>query len=145
MVLANCNTAKPTLSEPSSTAPESVLPRFTFDFQESDQLMPLLDKAVAEKKLLFVDFYTDWCLPCKMMEKDVFVDKELGLFFNTHFINFKVNAEKGNGINLAQIFEIKAYPTLLFLNEKGQVLERKEGAAYHTELKALAESAIAKR
>lgn len=105
----------------------------------------MLDKAVAENKLVFVDFYTDWCLPCKMMEKDVFVDKELGLFFNTHFINLKVNAEKGNGINLAQIFEIKAYPTLLFLNEKGQVLERKEGAAYHTELKAIAESAIAKR
>lgn len=122
-----------------------MLPLFTFDFQESDQLMPLLDKAVAENKLVFIDFYTDWCLPCKMMEKDVFVDKELGLFFNTHFINFKVNAEKGNGINLAQIFEIKAYPTLLFLNEKGQVLERKEGAAYHTELKAMAESAMTKR
>lgn len=120
-------------------------PKFAFDFAESEQLMPLLDKAKEESKLVFVDFYTDWCLPCRLMEKDVFMDRELGAFFNKNFINYKVDAEKGNGVNLAQIFNVKAYPTLLFLNEKGQVLERKEGAAYHSELKAMAQSAMTKR
>ena len=140
----SCNATRPVGLE---TGVEPIIskPQFAFDFTESDQLMPLLDQAKKESKLVFVDFYTDWCLPCKLMEKDVFMNKELGAFFNKNFINFKVDAEKGNGVNLAQIFSIKAYPTLLFLNEKGQVLERKEGAAYHTELKAMAESAIAKR
>lgn len=141
--LLSCKSLKPTTTE--STSESSTALPFTFNFAESEQLMPLLDQAQAEQKLIFIDFYADWCLPCKMMEKDVFRDKELGDFFNTHFINYKVDGEKGNGVNLVQIFNIKGYPTLLFLNEKGQVLERKEGAAYHTELKALARRALAKQ
>lgn len=144
LLLMGCHTTRPVSQE--NTIEKSVSkPQFAFDFADSEQLMPLLDQAKAERKLVFVDFYTDWCLPCRLMEKDVFMDQELGAFFNENFINYKVDAEKGNGVNLAQIFSVKAYPTLLFLNDKGQVLERKEGAAYHTELKAMAESAISKR
>lgn len=142
--LMGCKTTQPTSPDATSDLSSSK-PKFAFDFAESEQLMPLLDQAKEESKLVFVDFYTDWCLPCRLMEKDVFMDRDLGKFFNENFINYKVDAEKGNGVNLAQIFNIKAYPTLLFLNDKGQVLERKEGAAYHSELRAMAESAISKR
>lgn len=144
LLLMGCKTTQ-TISQESTSSAPTPKPRFAFDFTESEQLMPLLDQAKEERKLVFVDFYTDWCLPCRLMEKDVFMDRDLGNFFNENFINYKVDAEKGNGVNLAQIFNIKAYPTLLFLNDKGQVLERKEGAAYHSELRAMAESAISKR
>lgn len=144
LLLVGCKTTQ-SASPDSTTNVADQKPQFAFDFAESEQLMPLLDQAKEEHKLVFVDFYTDWCLPCRLMEKDVFMDKDLGTFFNKNFINYKVDAEKGNGVNLAQIFNIKAYPTLLFLNDRGQVLERKEGAAYHSELRAMAESAIAKR
>ena len=112
-------------------------------FFESEYLSDALDKAKAENKLVFVDFYTDWCLPCKLMEEDVFSDKEIGAFMNKNFINLKVNAEKGNGPNLKTIYNIYAYPTLLFLDQKGTVLEEKVGAAYHTELRNLADKALA--
>lgn len=144
LLLMGCKTTQST-SPDSTTNIANPKPDFAFDFAESEQLMPLLDQAKEERKLVFVDFYTDWCLPCRLMEKDVFMDKDLGNFFNENFINYKVDAEKGNGVNLAQIFNVQAYPTLLFLNDKGQVLERKEGAAYHSELRAMAESAISKR
>lgn len=144
LFLVGCKSTQ-SINQETTAGNTKTKPQFAFDFAESEQLMPLLDKAKEESKLVFVDFYTDWCLPCRLMEKDVFMDRELGDFFNKNFINYKVDAEKGNGVNLAQIFNVKAYPTLLFLNEKGQVLERKEGAAYHSELKAMAESAMTKR
>jgi len=119
--------------------------KYAVQFEKTDKLMPILDRAKAEGKLVFVDVYTSWCTPCKMMDSDVFTDPALGKFMNKNFINVKINAEKGNGGNVASIFEVYAYPTLLFLDENGRVLARKEGAAYPTEMKRLANNAIAQQ
>ena len=111
-------------------------------FIKSETLTSVIEQAEAEGKIVFVDFYTTWCAPCKMMDKDVFPDKDIARFFNENFINYKVDAEKGNGRNLAALYQVKAFPTLVWLDHKGRVLERAEGAAYHTELMRLAENAL---
>ena len=113
------------------------------EFTPSDNLTAVLDMAAGKEKLVFVDFYTTWCLPCKLMDEDVFTDKGIGELMNDNFINYKIDAEKGNGPNLALLYQVNVFPTLLFLDEKGRVLVRKEGAAYQTELRSLAEEAMA--
>lgn len=105
--------------------------------------MPLLQQAKDEGKLVFVDIYTTWCLPCKLMDEDVFSNKDIGKFMNDNFINMKIDAEKGNGSNIAAIYETQVFPTLLFLNPNGEVLVRKDGAAFHKELVELGEQALA--
>ncbi len=112
-------------------------------FTPSVRLMPLLEQAGQEGKLVFIDFYADWCLPCKLMDEDVFLHEETATLMNDHFINYKVDGEKGHGTNLVALFEVKVYPTLLFMDEKGRILLRKEGAAYPTELQSLAREAMA--
>jgi len=112
-------------------------------FSTSDSLSDAIDQAVTEDKLVFIDFYTTWCLPCKLMDEDVFPDRRLGEFMNENFVSVKANAEKGNGITLANLYSINAYPTLLFLDQQGNVLERKIGAAYQREMYALGEAAMA--
>lgn len=83
------------------------------------------DEAIAaakqENKMVFIDFYTDWCGPCKMMARDVFPQKHVGDFFNGKFVCVKFNAEK-EGKELAKRFEVKAYPTFIVLNTKEEVL-----------------------
>jgi len=128
--------SKKTAARPS--VPEPV----GFKFVKNANLTSSLEQAKKEGKLVFVDVMTDWCLPCKLMDEDVFSDKELGDFFNDKFVNVKIDAEKKNGPELAMLFQVYAYPTLLFLDTNGRVLSRKDGAAYHTELKDLADSAI---
>jgi len=115
---------------------------FTFDFIQKESLLDVVDKAAAENKLVFVDIYTDWCLPCKIMEEEVFTNEKLGDFFNENFISYKVNAEKANGPDLMVLYDVKAYPTLLFLDIKGRVLESKKGIAYSRELREMAKYAI---
>ena len=89
------------------------------------------DEAIAaakqENKLVFIDFYTDWCGPCKMMSRDVFPQKSVGDFFNDKFVCIKLNAEK-EGVDLAKRFEVKAYPTFLVLNTKEEVQLELKGA-----------------
>ena len=87
----------------------------------------ILALAELEGKTIFVDAYTDWCRPCKVMDKDVFTRPDIGDFFNTHFLNAKVNMEKGEGIGLAEKYQIIAYPTFLFLNYDGTVVHRSAG------------------
>lgn len=114
-------------------------------FESGKEFELVLGNAKSADKLVFVEFYADWCVPCKMMDKEVFSDKGIGDFFNKKFINVKVDGEKDNGPDLAAIFEVRAYPTLLFLDEIGRVVERREGAAYHTDLMLMAENALSNK
>ncbi len=87
-------------------------------------------KAVAkkEKKMIFIDAYTTWCGPCKMLSKNVFTDKAVGDFYNTNYVNFKMDMEKGEGIDFAKTYAINAYPTLLYFNQDGEIAHRTVGA-----------------
>jgi thiol:disulfide interchange protein len=123
----------------------TAIPTTGIKFSNSKMLSTVLDQAVEKDKLVFVDVYTTWCMPCKMMDEDVFPDANLGNYFNENFISMKVDAEKGTGPTIATLFGIYAYPTLLFLDSKGNVLEQKVGAAYHTEMMNLATSAVSKK
>ena len=53
-------------------------------------------KAKAENKYIFVDCYTTWCGPCKMMEAEVYPQKEVGDYFNAHFVNVKLQMDQTN-------------------------------------------------
>jgi len=115
---------------------------YSINFIKSDLLMPVLEQAENEDKMVFLDFYTTWCTPCKLMDEDVFTDREIGKYFNENFLSMKIDAESEAGSNLAGIFEVKAYPTLIFLNKKGVSVVRKEGVAFHSALKNMAQEAL---
>lgn len=75
------------------------------------------EKAKAEGKMVFVDLYTSWCAPCKVMAADVFPNVQLGEFMNKHFVcvKYDTGAEE-DGKVLAEKFNVQAYPTFLLLN-----------------------------
>ena len=59
-----------------------------------------LKKAESENKMIFIDAYASWCGPCKMMDKTIFKDIDVGDFYNENFINLKIDMEKGEGPKL---------------------------------------------
>jgi len=84
----------------------------------------IMKKAKAEKKNIFIDCYAVWCGPCKKLNTDVFPKKEVGDYFNANFINFTIDMEKGEGIELQKKFNVGAFPTLLFVNSEGVIIHR---------------------
>lgn len=81
-----------------------------------DSFSAAVKAAAQERKLVFMDCYTSWCGPCKMLARDVFTNDTVGDFFNKHFVCVKVDMEKEDGPELARRFQVRAYPTLLFIN-----------------------------
>jgi thiol:disulfide interchange protein len=99
-------------------------------------------KAKQENKLIFMDAYTSWCAPCRFMAANVFTDQSVGEYYNAHFINMKVDMEKGEGIDLSRRYSVMAYPTLLFLDGNGEVKSRTMGGKPAAEFIALGQKAV---
>ena len=103
-------------------------------FQSGLSWLQIQAKAKAEKKYIFVDTYTTWCVPCKQMEAEIFPQKEVGDFFNSNFINFKVQIDRSKRDNdaikkaysdaklIEETYKISAYPTYLFFNPEGELV-----------------------
>lgn len=75
-----------------------------------------ITKAKSEKKLIFIDFYTQWCGPCMNMAQTVFSLPEVGYYYNNTFINLKIDAEDGEGVTLAKKYGVRSYPTYAFID-----------------------------
>lgn len=88
-----------------------------------------LKKAKAENKLVFLDAYASWCGPCKWMSANIFTNDTVADFYNEKFINLKMDMEKGKGKEVAKQMEVRAYPTLFFLDAEGNMVHKKVGAS----------------
>lgn len=85
-----------------------------------------LTAAKKENKLVFVDFFTTWCGPCKMMSNKTFPQKEVGDFMNERFVPLKLDAEK-EGAELAKKYGVKAYPTYIVVDATGKQVAKFSG------------------
>src|SRR5689334_17909830 len=82
--------------------------------------------AAAENKLVFIDFYTTWCGPCKMLDEQTWTDKKVGQLVGEKAVALKLDAEK-EGVDAAKRYKIDAYPTLLLLKPDGTEVDRLVG------------------
>jgi thioredoxin-related protein len=97
-------------------------------------------------KKIMIDVYTNWCGPCKLLDKKTFHNEDVVAFVNKHYYAVKFNGEGNETVNykehsfgnpnydkkkankrnssheFANFMGINAYPTIAFLNEKGDFI-----------------------
>jgi len=95
-------------------------------FQQGDW-QTILQKAKKQDKLIFLDCYTSWCGPCKMLANTVFTNDTVADFYNKHFLCVQMDMEKGEGPELAKLYKVRAYPTLLYLDKEGKLVHNVVG------------------
>jgi thioredoxin 1 len=102
----------------------SLPPSFNALIRESD--MPVL-----------VDFYADWCGPCKMVSPAI---QKLAVEYKGRILTVKIDTDKKQA--LARQYEITGIPTIMLFH-KGQVLMRLSGAYPYASLKQELEKGLA--
>lgn len=100
-----------------------------------------LRAAQKANKLVFIDCYTSWCGPCKMMDKYVFTNDTVAAYFNKNFVNYKMDMEKGEGIGVRREYRVSSYPTYLFLDGTGKVVHQSKGRMPAADFIAVAQKA----
>ncbi len=102
-------------------------------------LKTAMAKAEKEGKHLFVDFYANWCAPCKLMDEYTFPDPELGKYMNENFISVKVDIDDFDGFAYKGQYNVKLLPTLMVLTCKGKEIGRAETGLVPSKLIAFLE------
>ncbi len=102
----------------------------------------VLAEAKRQNKPIFVDIYTTWCGPCKLMAKQAFPDPKVGEKFNANFISYQIDAEKGEGPAVAKQYAVDAYPTSLYVAGDGNLIHRAIGYGGINQMLAEADKAI---
>jgi thiol:disulfide interchange protein DsbD len=84
---------------------------------------PLLTEARRLKKPVILDFYADWCAPCRELDEVTFHNPEIVKQAKKDFIMIKVDlTRKGNPVyeNLLRQYNVKGVPTVVFLGHQGK-------------------------
>ena len=87
----------------------------------------LLEKAQNEGKFIFIDVYTDFCSPCKLMDKTVFIQQDVGIYYNQNFINVKMNMLLDAHEGFVMKHELHSAPSLMFFSPNGELIDMEVG------------------
>jgi len=92
---------------------------------ESLSFEDALRKAGAEHKLVLIDFFTTWCGPCKMLDKQTWSDPQVQAVLREKTVALKIDAEKEP--KLAERFNIDAFPSTVLINPDGTLKDKYVG------------------
>lgn len=94
-----------------------------------------MTKARNENKKVIVDIYTDWCGWCKKMDAEAYSNSDVKKIIADNFIFVKLDAEGKNKVTyngkqyteeeLSYYFEVFSFPTTVFLEPDGKLIEYK--------------------
>ncbi|RPD97522.1 DUF255 domain-containing protein [Aureibaculum marinum] len=108
-----------------------------------------IEEAIAaqdkEPRKIMMDMYATWCGPCKLLDKNTFQNKDVADYVNKNYYAVKFNAEGNTKVTFkdkeygnpnfdasrkgrnsqhqfAQYLGVQAYPTIIFLDEKAELI-----------------------
>ena len=91
-----------------------------------------MEKAAADKKYVVVDYYTDWCKWCKVMDDKTYSDSSVTAALKQNFVIAKINGESSDQITylgkvMAQSdftmgMKVSGFPSTMFMDSDGKVI-----------------------
>ena len=83
-----------------------------------------LEKARRTGNPVMIDFYADWCGPCKMLDNQTYADTRVATAA-TNWVSVKIDVDAQQ--DLARQYQVSSIPTIVFLSPEGRELSRFSG------------------
>ena len=101
----------------------SVRPTSKIEWIPYDQ--SVIAQAPEAKRPVILEFYADWCAPCRIMERDVFTDPEI-IKLSRKFVTVRADLTKVRPFHdeLMDRYQIRGIPAVVFINSEGKEVER---------------------
>ncbi len=94
-------------------------------------------KAKTEHKGVFVLYYADWCGFCQKIFNETLPDEALQKALKAGFACYKIQNSTEEGNEFKAKYDIRSLPTLLFFDEKGELVFKQAGMQTKAKLFAL--------
>jgi protein disulfide-isomerase len=78
-------------------------------------------------KNTLIFFTGKWCVPCRIMKREVFADNEVAKIINSQFIPVTIDIDNPNTKEIVKHYKVGATPTTIIIDSKGKVLDYKVG------------------
>ena len=85
-------------------------------------------KAATEGKPYFVQFASEGCVPCKLMNESAFSDDRIITYTDANYMAFEASDEVPEGLDIRQQYDVQNNPTTIFFNSQGEELGRVVGS-----------------
>ncbi|TVZ57162.1 thioredoxin-related protein [Lutibacter sp. Hel_I_33_5] len=103
-----------------------------------DSFKDALKASKKEKKPVLIYFTgSDWCGPCKMLDKRLFHTQKFKDLADENFIIYEADNPRNKDLvtpekldvnfDLIRKYKVRSYPTLVFTNHKGKMIAYKKG------------------
>ena len=100
-------------------------------------------KAKAQNKFIFVSLSASWCTTCHRMKNQVYTQKQLGDFFNQHFVSWQLDGERDAlAKDWVAEYELRVYPSFLFFDAQGVLKHYAQGFQTVEQLLAIGQDAL---
>ncbi len=95
---------------------------------ETRTFKAVTDEASTSGSPIVLDLFTVWCKPCAALEKEVFANPSVVAALAKHKAKLiRYDAERGEGLPVAEAYNVHEYPTVLVLAPDGTLLARVTG------------------
>jgi thioredoxin-related protein len=123
-------------------------------FLKTDGWQQTLARAKENGKIIFVDCYASWCLPCKQMDNEVYSRDSIGKYANGNFISIKLQLDTSKNDDehikmwykdaheFLVKYQIKTVPTYLFFLPNGNLVHKAVGAKSEEDFMKLLNAAL---
>jgi protein disulfide-isomerase len=89
----------------------------------ADNMVQAQELAIDSGKNMMLFFTGEWCVPCRIMKREVFADEHVMKAINSKIVPVMIDVDDPNMEEIVKRYQAGVTPITIFTNQQGEVLD----------------------